>query len=173
MDGNNTSSAQVIAEMIGMGFDYTDIIEAIKVAGPSIPSAVEHILNSTARTPKLHAHNGRMKTVLRKQPFRSCRQVRQSKIFDHFHSNDAKEESPQMGVDPNPIVLSEPFEAQDLDIAYDWEQRVSLLMQKHFGFSSLKTFQKEALSAWLAHKDCLVLAATGSGNICALPCSVV
>ncbi|KAL5196114.1 ATP-dependent DNA helicase Q-like SIM [Glycine soja] len=164
MDGNKTSSAQVIAEMIGMGFDYTDIMEAIKVAGISIPSAVEHILNSTARTPKLHAHNGRKKTVLRKQPFRSCRQVRQSKIFDHFHSNDAKEESPQMGVDPNPIVLSEPFEAQDLDIAYDWEQRVSLLMQKHFGFSSLKTFQKEALSAWLAHKDCLVLAATGSGK---------
>ncbi|TKY52246.1 ATP-dependent DNA helicase Q SIM [Spatholobus suberectus] len=165
MDGNSACSDQVIAEMIEMGFEYSNIVEAVRVVGPSIPSAVEHILNNTStHTSKLHAHSG---NALKKQPLRTCRQVRQSKIFDHFHSNDVeerKEEFPQMGFDPNPIVLSEPSEARDLDIASDWEQRVSNLMQNHFGFSSLKSFQKEALSAWVAHKDCLVLAATGSGK---------
>jgi Werner syndrome ATP-dependent helicase len=53
----------------------------------------------------------------------------------------------------------------DLDIVSDWEQRASILFQKHFGFSSLKSFQKEALSAWIARRDCLVLAATGSGFV--------
>lgn len=47
-----------------------------------------------------------------------------------------------------------------------WEQKVGDALQKHFGFSSLKGFQKEAIKAWLAHKDCLILAATGSGISC-------
>ncbi|RDX86127.1 ATP-dependent DNA helicase Q-like SIM, partial [Mucuna pruriens] len=161
IDGKNTCSDQVIAEMVEMGFEYSNIVEAIKVVGPSIPSAVEHILNNTTtHTPKLQAHNG---DALRKQPMRACRQVRQSRILDHFQSNDVEEHKGEFP-HPNPIMVSEPFEALDLDVASDWEPRVSNLMQKHFGFSSLKSFQKEALSAWVAHKDCLVLAATGSGK---------
>ncbi|XP_028555218.1 ATP-dependent DNA helicase Q-like SIM [Dendrobium catenatum] len=46
----------------------------------------------------------------------------------------------------------------------NWEQKVGDALQKHFGFSSLKGFQKEAIKAWLAHKDCLIVAATGSGK---------
>ncbi|KAK9292683.1 hypothetical protein L1049_020662 [Liquidambar formosana] len=53
---------------------------------------------------------------------------------------------------------------QELGIGGDWEQEVTRLLHKHFGHSSLKSFQKEALAAWLAHQDCLVLAATGSGK---------
>lgn len=53
------------------------------------------------------------------------------------------------------------FESEE--VALDWENTVSSILRKHFGFSSLKDFQKEALEAWLAHRDCLVLAATGSG----------
>ncbi|KAJ9681906.1 hypothetical protein PVL29_018003 [Vitis rotundifolia] len=53
---------------------------------------------------------------------------------------------------------------QELEIGKDWVQRVNSLLHKHFGILSLKSFQKEALSAWLAHQDCLVLAATGSGK---------
>ena len=45
----------------------------------------------------------------------------------------------------------------------DQMDRVSAVLQKHFGFSCLKAFQKEVLDAWFAHRDCLVLAATGSG----------
>jgi Werner syndrome ATP-dependent helicase len=48
---------------------------------------------------------------------------------------------------------------------FDRTDRVSAIFQKHFGFSCVKWFQKEALDAWFAHKDCLVLAATGSGSL--------
>jgi Werner syndrome ATP-dependent helicase len=48
---------------------------------------------------------------------------------------------------------------------FDRTDRVSAVLQKHFGFSCVKGFQKEALDAWFAHKDCLVLAATGSGSL--------
>ncbi|XP_029125623.1 ATP-dependent DNA helicase Q-like SIM isoform X2 [Cajanus cajan] len=156
MEGNNTCSDQVIAEMIEMGFEYSNIVEAIKEVGLSVPRVVEHIL----KTPKLQEHN---KNPLRRQPLRTCRLVRQSKIFDHFHSNDVQEHTEDFP-DPIPFVLSEPFQVQDSDVASDWERKVSNLMQKHFGFSSLKSFQKEALSSWVGHKDCLVLAATGSGK---------
>ncbi|KAK9136923.1 hypothetical protein Sjap_007517 [Stephania japonica] len=54
--------------------------------------------------------------------------------------------------------------AQDKDLGLDWEGKVVNLLQKHFGFSSLKSFQKEAFAAWSANQDCLVLAATGSGK---------
>jgi len=52
---------------------------------------------------------------------------------------------------------------KDEDIGPDWQKKVKNLLQKHFGLSLLKDFQKEALEAWLFHQDCLVLAATGSG----------
>lgn len=54
---------------------------------------------------------------------------------------------------------------KELDNGKDWEKRVNSLLHKHFGILSLKSFQKEALSAWIAHLDCLVLAATGSGKL--------
>ena len=54
---------------------------------------------------------------------------------------------------------------KELEIGNDWEQRVNSLLRKHFGILSLKSFQKESLSAWLAHQYCLVLAATGSGKL--------
>ncbi|ONM08504.1 hypothetical protein ZEAMMB73_Zm00001d033732 [Zea mays] len=40
---------------------------------------------------------------------------------------------------------------------------ISAVLQKHFGFSSLKAFQKEVLDAWFGHEDCVLLAAIGSG----------
>ncbi|KAK9666893.1 hypothetical protein RND81_14G218900 [Saponaria officinalis] len=52
----------------------------------------------------------------------------------------------------------------DVDIDSNWDQKADSLLQKHFGYSGLKSFQKEVLSAWLSHQDCLVLAATGSGK---------
>ncbi|RLN30755.1 hypothetical protein C2845_PM05G13230 [Panicum miliaceum] len=42
------------------------------------------------------------------------------------------------------------------------KDQITAVLLKHFGFSSLKGFQMEVLDAWFAHKDCLVLAATGS-----------
>lgn len=77
------------------------------------------------------------------------------------------------GVGGNLKFEVEPFIvdcSRELEIGSDWEKKVTSLLQKHFGFSSLKNFQKEALAAWLAHQDCLVLAATGSGNV---PCLTI
>ncbi|XP_056168634.1 ATP-dependent DNA helicase Q-like SIM isoform X2 [Syzygium oleosum] len=54
--------------------------------------------------------------------------------------------------------------AEELHLGADWEQQVNGLLWKHFGHASLKSFQREALAAWLSHQDCLVLAATGSGK---------
>ncbi|GMH11361.1 hypothetical protein Nepgr_013202 [Nepenthes gracilis] len=56
------------------------------------------------------------------------------------------------------------YRPEEVEIGSDWEQKVNRLLQKQFGYSSLQNFQKEALTAWLAHQDCLVLAATGSGK---------
>ncbi|KAF8394560.1 hypothetical protein HHK36_020772 [Tetracentron sinense] len=56
------------------------------------------------------------------------------------------------------------YSPQNQEIGPDWYKKVKSLVHKHFGFSHLKSFQKEALEAWLAHQDCLVLAATGSGK---------
>ncbi|KAK2632730.1 hypothetical protein EUGRSUZ_L01167 [Eucalyptus grandis] len=53
---------------------------------------------------------------------------------------------------------------EELRVGADLEQQVSRLLQKRFGHASLKSFQREALAAWLSNQDCLVLAATGSGK---------
>eukprot|EP01018_Ginkgo_biloba_P017915 Gb_21223 [translate_table: standard] len=45
-----------------------------------------------------------------------------------------------------------------------WESKAEVVLQKYFGYTALKSFQKEALQAWAVHQDCLVLAATGSGK---------
>lgn len=184
MDSNNKSSEQVIAEMVEMGFEYSKILEAIKVVGPSIPSVVDHIFNnsstepSTSHTSTLPPRNG--KKPLKKPAFSSSFQVPKSRTLDHYFQSTHKltekknnpvivdddveehgESLPKIGVDFEPII------AQDMDTttASDWEQKASILLQKHFGFSSLKSFQKEALSSWISHRDCLVLAATGSGFV--------
>ncbi|KAE9589590.1 putative DNA helicase [Lupinus albus] len=200
MGGNNVSSDQVIAEMLEMGFEYSSIVEAITIVGPSITSVVDHILNgasvgsrtnceassstSTAINSKIHANNGK---VLKKRTLRSSSgQVRQSRMIEHFQlTNDKVKESKNNDVAVDAVgngeEHKEPFSKvvvdpcvmpgsvvvdseDDLDVAYDWEKKAGIILQKHFGFSSLKSFQKKALNAWFAHKDCLVLAATGSGK---------
>jgi Werner syndrome ATP-dependent helicase len=54
---------------------------------------------------------------------------------------------------------------EEVGFGLDWEERANRVLQERFGYSSLKSFQKEALAAWAAHQDCLVLAATGSGIV--------
>ncbi|XP_021772893.1 ATP-dependent DNA helicase Q-like SIM isoform X2 [Chenopodium quinoa] len=53
---------------------------------------------------------------------------------------------------------------EEAEVGPDWDQKANSLLRKHFGYSGLKSFQKETLGAWFAHQDCLVLAATGSGK---------
>ncbi|KAL9248118.1 hypothetical protein vseg_021477 [Gypsophila vaccaria] len=68
-------------------------------------------------------------------------------------------ESPELYNRVNCIDLTD-----DMEIESNWVQKADRLLQKHFGYSGLKSFQKEVISAWLSNQDCLVLAATGSGK---------
>lgn len=145
-------------------------------------------------------HTSNAKPVGKKITSSLCplEQMRQSSILDHFQSSsrlkrnrtDVVGNVSTFGSEAYPnhvgqsnlpfseescIVKdsSESFSSysqQEFDAGSDWEQNANFLLQKHFGYLSLKRFQKEALSAWLAHQDCLVLAATGSGTAILLVC---
>jgi Werner syndrome ATP-dependent helicase len=183
MDSNNKSSDQVISEMVEMGFEHSKILEAIKVVGLSIPSIVEHIFNtssssssnnrepSTTHISKSLPSNGK---AIKKRTFSSSIQVPKSRTINHYFQSTSKVNEKNKNVvavdvdddvEEHMVSLPQMRFDLDLDIVSDWEQRASILLQKHFGFSSLKSFQKEALSAWIARRDCLVLAATGSGFV--------
>ncbi|XP_021898982.1 ATP-dependent DNA helicase Q-like SIM [Carica papaya] len=198
MGGNILSSQQVIDKLVKMGFNDSDVMEAVRAVGPSCDDAVEYILNGCGRKIQVEPSSSncstRGKKILGKRVLSSsCSlgQMRQSSILDHYHSALRPKKSradviPVVSVsqaeDPHlPRELKEPFPGidcdskvvpellpsgcpQEVDTGSDWEQKVNRLLRKHFGYSSLKCFQKEALSTWLAHKDCLVLAATGSGK---------
>ena len=65
-------------------------------------------------------------------------------------------------IKPPPLVFTESSGCSEASST--WEKRVDSILRIRFGISSLKSFQRVALSTWVAHKDCLVLAATGSGR---------
>lgn len=194
MGGKNLSAKQVIDYLTEMGFENSDIMEAVKAVGPSLDAAAEYILNGCCRSCKEASTSSKSCTSNRKPQGKrasaasSIGQTRQSSILDHFGSNNRTKRSKisdlpsssgsrsevlpchlevnksifpsdtcnvETHLEPSPVCCSE-------DIGPDWEQRFKHLLKKHFGFPSLKSFQKEALAAWLAHQDCLVLAATGS-----------
>lgn len=193
MDGKDTSSTQVIEKLIEMGFENFTVKEAVEAMGPSFDAALEYILNGEGPSSSSRC-SMRNKEALPKRTLSSLcpsSETRQSSILDHFQSIGKPK---RRRVDVLPNVLSgsnvlpshsdehkhisgtgcdlkselEPFPVdctRELDIRSDWEKKVITLLQKHFGYSHLKNFQKEALTAWLAHQDCLVLAATGSGRI--------
>ncbi|XP_052480031.1 ATP-dependent DNA helicase Q-like SIM [Gossypium raimondii] len=119
-------------------------------------------------------------------------EIRQSRIWEHFQptskpkrsrGNDVSDgvmsgskvlpspveehKEPNLLIDNQFENVAEPSQvccSEELNIGTNWELKVNGLLRKHFGYSSLKSFQKEALAALLAHEDCLVLAATGSGK---------
>ncbi|KAA8545156.1 hypothetical protein F0562_019955 [Nyssa sinensis] len=201
MGGSSLSSDQVITELIGMGFEFSDVTEAIKAVGPSLEDAVDFILNGSHRNNKCASGSSKCSTnnekalgkrVLSSSGFSG--RMRLSTIMDHLKSADRPKRSrtnvesnvsvsgsealpnlvqgpnqPLPGMDSNlkatPETSIQPsYCREELDIGSDWEQKVNNLLPKHFRYSSLKSFQKEALAAWLAHQDCLVLAAKGSDS---------
>lgn len=140
MDGSNLASDLVIAELISMGFEISEATKAIQEVGPSLNNAIDFILNRHSKVSK--------KRVLPDHTVKqSAKAMRQSSIMDHLQSS--KKTTPSVSISYS---------------NEDWEVKADMLLQKHFGYQSLKRFQKEALGAWVAQKDCLVLAATGSGK---------
>ncbi|WCJ43113.1 ATP-dependent DNA helicase Q-like SIM [Euphorbia peplus] len=159
-----------VAKLIEMGFGETCAIQAVKIVGSSLNDAVEYILNAPSEDclSRPNAHTSSNNTsALGKRNLLST-QSRQSSILDHFQRPKRSKTSRIPGISiPGPDVSSSSVDCgnhEEVDIGLDWEQRANNLLQKHFGYPCLKSFQKEALGAWVANQDCLVLAATGSGK---------
>lgn len=196
MEINNVSSDHAIAELIEMGFEFSQVKEAIDAVGPSLDNAVDFIINAShkKRTSSLSGPitncSTSKKRVLGKRATTSSSssgRIKQSSIMEHFQpprskrsrihgapiscselvprSAELKNMSPCTDHNLVPAMDSSMFHdnLRNQEIGSDWEEKVSNLLQKHFGFSCLKSFQKDALEAWLANQDSLVLAATGSG----------
>ncbi|XP_050380916.1 ATP-dependent DNA helicase Q-like SIM [Argentina anserina] len=193
MSGNGVSGDEVIAKLLEMGFENSNAVEAVKEVGASFDDALEFILNGCCRGNRSASSSSRCSTSQAKAPRKRALpaskplgQIRQSSILDHFQSSSGPKRrktdvvsdvtvsemvcgpveqcvEPLSGVDSIEVLSDMPL-VDCLDIGSDWEKRVDSLLQKHFGFVSLKPFQKEVLDAWLAHQDTLVLSATGSGK---------
>ncbi|KAJ4719432.1 ATP-dependent DNA helicase [Melia azedarach] len=199
MSGVDSSSDEVIAKLIDMGFENSAIMEAVEAIGPSLHGAIEYILNGSLRNPIGKSSSSICSTsdgkTLGKRTLLSASSpgvMRQSSLLDHCQFTTRYKRGKSKAVADLPVSLSmvpssiveEHKEScpemhcrhenkpeflpvwcpGEVDIGSDWEVKVNSLLKKHFGYSSLKNFQKEALSAWLTHQDCLVLAATGSGK---------
>ncbi|RZC55567.1 hypothetical protein C5167_014426 [Papaver somniferum] len=209
MEKSSISSDHVIAELIEMGFEFSQVIEAVESVGPILDKAVDFIINPSSHHKKpSNVSTGSSlgdskpscalssRRVLGKRVVTSSLssgRAKQSSIMDHFQPprlkrskidgevgtsisepglvSKSKEVKPacRSYTDSNSVSTmdSTVFVAENLQgqgIGADWEVKASNVLQKHFGFSTLKNFQKEALESWLANQDSLVLAATGSGK---------
>lgn len=177
MAGSSVNADQTIAELVDMGFNFSQVIEAINAVGPSVDAAIEFLFDDSRKNAMITScssdcltEKGNGKRVL--SSLNPSRPMKQLKLFESIKTkSDAKAntevvvyQSDSFSLDTASIDLSSYRIEEEENIGQDWELKVENLMQKHFGFSSLKSFQKEALAAWIAHQDCLVLAATGSGE---------
>lgn len=78
--------------------------------------------------------------------------------------------APKKPVGKDSAVISKRMESKPECVkrtssASEWEVRANVALRKHFGHKCLKDFQREALEAWIAKRDCFILAATGSGTL--------
>ncbi|XP_018484968.2 ATP-dependent DNA helicase Q-like SIM isoform X2 [Raphanus sativus] len=183
MDELVSSSDEVVTKLVEMGFAKLDALEAVKAVGkPCCDEAVEYLLKrsggfSSASSSLCSTKNNNNKTLgngRRALPSSSSSgSMRQSSLFDHFRSVDRNKKkgfgtAVVVSVPSQETRKSPPLVFVESDVCSEasstWEKRVNTILRNRFGISSLKGFQREALSTWVAHKDCLVLAATGSGK---------
>uniref|UniRef100_A0A1J3I2S3 ATP-dependent DNA helicase n=1 Tax=Noccaea caerulescens TaxID=107243 RepID=A0A1J3I2S3_NOCCA len=182
MDKLASSSNQVVMKLVEMGFEKLDALEAVKAVGESCDDAVEYILKGHHRTGGFKPASSLCpakdnKTIGKRRALPSSfssGSMRQSSLLDHFKSMDRnKKIGGGFGTavvdsqlpDPSEEMTEERFSNGCSEASSStWENSVSSILQNRFGISSLKNFQREALSMWVAHQDCLVLAATGSGK---------
>ncbi|PWA82395.1 RECQ helicase SIM [Artemisia annua] len=146
MDGGNLDSDLVIAELLGMGFEISQATQAVKQVGPFLNNAIDFILDDCQGG----TSKGSVGSTIATKKTNTGKQMRQSSIMDHLQFARTNKTDTSC--------------SREEDIGPDWENRANTLLQRHFGYPSLKRFQMEALAAWVSHKDSLVLAATGSGK---------
>ncbi|KAI3987693.1 hypothetical protein MKX01_028427 [Papaver californicum] len=184
MESSNTSSDLVIAELIEMGFELSQVIEAVESVGPTLDEAVDFIINPSSSSHH-HKKPGNDSTgslgdskpscalssrrVLGKRVVTSSSgRIKQSSIMDHFQPPRPKRSriEGEVGTSVSQLeLLSRSKEVITVCRSY----RVVILSAQWiqlqtFWILTLKNFQKEALESWLANQDSLVLAATGSGK---------
>uniref|UniRef100_N1QP86 Bloom syndrome protein-like protein n=1 Tax=Aegilops tauschii TaxID=37682 RepID=N1QP86_AEGTA len=182
--GTDVSADHVIAELLEMGFEFDKISEAIGVVGPCRADVVEFVLNGSGSVQRKPGGGSQRRSSDRSARLANPRgKFKQSSITYHIASTTGSKtescgEEPStsyscLAANMNPALTAaiclkpKPEHQTLLDDSrgeFDWADKISAVLQKHFGFSCVKGFQKEALDAWFAHKDCLVLAATGSGK---------
>ncbi|KAJ1254329.1 hypothetical protein BS78_K087100 [Paspalum vaginatum] len=187
--GSDVSADGLIAELLDMGFDFDAITAAVGAVGPRRGDVLEALLggsgqarrggpapvrpgtaSSTARRPRAAGKGASLSNPRGR--------LRQSSITDHIASGTAGRKESGREASASFPCASAPGDPRGAPVGVDFGSRVapesagesdqtgriSAVLQRHFGFSCLKAFQKEVLDAWFAHRDCLVLAATGSGK---------
>ncbi|KAL6607826.1 hypothetical protein ACP70R_040889 [Stipagrostis hirtigluma subsp. patula] len=192
--GDDVAADGLIAELLDMGFEFDAITAAIGAVGPRRAEVLELVLGgSGAAQPGRGGGTRGRPASSRARPLPARRgakagnprgRLRQSSITDHLASpaGSRKESGSESSTSfPSSAAPSDPRVSISFDTCsgsgpgsqslveksrgmFEQRDKISAVLQKHFGFSCLKGFQNEALDAWFAHKDCLVLAATGSGK---------
>lgn len=193
--GGDVSADGLIAELLDMGFEFDDITAAIAaVGGPRRAEVLDLVLGGSGAAQARRGRGtagGSGPSRAQPQPAgKGARasnprgRFRQSSITDLLaaggsRNNSGRDESTSLPCSAAPADSSVPngvdtcskrasesqFPVEDPKGEWDHRNKISSVLQKHFGFSCLKSFQMEALDAWFAHRDCLVLAATGSGML--------
>ncbi|CAN1195411.1 ATP-dependent DNA helicase Q-like SIM [Linum perenne] len=165
------SSDEVTEKLVEMGFEKPAVVQAMEQVGPSLDAAVDYLLSGDNRNRRGASSSSEIAGKRATASSSSLGPKRQSSILDHFGSAGGSKRT-RASKDLVPVVQKENIE-EDLpvwcsrevvDVGKDWEERAESLLRKHFGYQSLKSFQKEALAAWVANQDSLILAATGSGK---------
>ncbi|KAG8390992.1 hypothetical protein BUALT_Bualt01G0141700 [Buddleja alternifolia] len=150
----DTNDDKIVAELVDMGFDISDVTNAIKAVGPSMDNAIEFILNGRSKRNNGSNITQHLNFPKRMKPRGICDDASASKTNFSIRQQVPSTVNSSLDLCPDTFIT----------IGFDWEEKVNNLIQKHFGYPSMKGFQKEVLAAWIKNQDCLVLAATGSGK---------
>ncbi|KAL8128541.1 hypothetical protein V2J09_017696 [Rumex salicifolius] len=182
MEASGMTSDEIITNLIGMGFELSLAAQAVEVVGPSLHNAVDYILTQSSKQNENPSTSHKVSVLTQNKSskkrslstLRPFGQTRQISIREVLESRSCTEKigngdiSNITNLEPKVFFQSGIEQIisrqEDVQIGLDFDERASRVLQKHFGFSSLKSFQEEALNAWASHQDCLILSATGSGK---------
>ncbi|XP_057857543.2 ATP-dependent DNA helicase Q-like SIM isoform X1 [Cryptomeria japonica] len=185
---NSLSKDEVLAELMAMGFEFLAALQAVETVGQSVGDAVEFIL---AGDPVISHQGGNISSnnqnklisTHSREEFGAGQNIepvigldtkRQSLITEKFKPSRKHDKSGSSGMSNTTSIVDENGAFEPCgntsctslleETELNWEKDAEIIVQRYFGHTELKCFQKEALKAWAAHQDCLVLAATGSGK---------
>ncbi|XP_031485472.1 ATP-dependent DNA helicase Q-like SIM isoform X2 [Nymphaea colorata] len=153
------SADHVLAQLVEMGFDLQSAIDAIEAVGPRLDDALDRILMASPSSIPI-ANNI--------DPYPSIPVIhddihQEKDSVSRLHGPTTERPSPEAKLPP-PSSSSPRCSEECEALESNWEARANVILRRHFGIPALKGFQKQALQAWVDNRDCLVLAATGSGK---------